>query len=321
MPSGYGFLGHVGFAQESSGGTPVAATDYIEALSENLTDTRDRFETRNIVGRMTEPDDEAGIRRVAGDIVFQAHPVTIGHFLKASLGTQSGTIVLSGFLWTNDFTPGQTDFDTVFPRQPFTFEINRDVTSAQQYSGVCCSKLELSVAPNQEVRCTTSWIGVSALNIAKTTPTYPGSPLRGFTFDTASLSVGGATNALFESFTFSIDNQFEGVPTLNNSTFIRTMRRTSAPMIRVSGNLAFENITEYTNFVSNPQTEQRFVCSVTRSDSFRMVIDVPRVVYSAFPLGMGGRGRQVVTFEGMGRYHVGSGMAVKIGLTTTKSFY
>lgn len=320
MP-GYGFNSFIGYAKESSGGTPVAASNYVEAMSENLTDTRDRFETRAIVGRYSEPDDEAGIRRVAGNITAQAHPVDIGYFLLAALGTNSQTVVLSGSLWQNDFTPRQSDFDTVFPLQPYTFEIFRDVTSSQQYSGVCCSKFELSVAPNQAVMMNSDWIGVSALNIAKTTPTYPGSPLRGFTFDTASLSIAGVSNVLFESFTMSIDNQFEGVPTLNNSTFIRTMRRTGPPMVRVSGNLAFENITEYQNFVSNPQTEQRFVCSVTRADSFRMVIDVPRVVYTAFPLGMAGKQRAVISYEGMGRYNVGSATTLRIGLTTTRSFY
>jgi hypothetical protein len=311
----------VGFAKESSGGTPVAATNYVEAFSEGFTDTRDRFETRNIVGRYTEADDEAGVRRIQGNIVFAAHPVDVGYFLLAALGVNSSSTVLSGALWTNVFSPRQSDFDTVYPLQPFTFEIFRDVGSSQQYAGACCSKLEMSVVPNQDVRCTADFIGTTALNIAKTTPTYPGSPLRVFTFDTASLAIAGVANPLFESFTFSIDNQFEGVPTLNNSTFIRTMRRTGPPMVRVSGNLAFENITEYQKFVESPQVEQRFVCSVTRQDSFKMVIDVPRVVYSEFPLGMGGKERQVVSFTGMGRYHVGSGTAASVALTTTRSFF
>lgn len=320
MP-GYGFASFVGYAKESSGGTPVAVTNYVEAMSENFVDTRDRFDTKNIAGRYSEPDDEAGVRRVQGNVVFAAHPVDIGHFLQAGLGINSSSTVLSGFLWTNNFTPRQSDFDDTYPLQPYTFEIFRDVGSSQQYAGCCMSKFELSVAPNQDVRCTTDWIGTTALNIAKTTATYPGSPLRVFTFDTASLSIAGVANPLFESFTVSVDNQFAGVPTLNNSTFIRTMRRTGPVMVRVSGNLAFENITEYQNFVLSPQAEQRFVCSVTRQNSFRMVIDVPRVVYTTFPLGIGGRERQVISFEGMGRYHPGSANAITIGLTTTRSFF
>lgn len=320
MP-GFGFAGHIGYARESSGGTPVAATNYVEAMSENLTATLDRFEIKNIVGRYAEPDDEAGVRRVAGQIAFAAHPVDIGFFLLGGMGINSQSVVASGFLWTNNFTMRTSDFDATYPQQPFTFEIFRDVTSSQQYAGCNISKLELSVVPNQDVRCTLDIIGTTHTNIARTTATYPGSPLRVFTFDTASLSIAGVTNVLFESFTVSIDNQFEGVPTLNNSTLIRTMRRTGPQMIRISGNLAFENITEYLNFVNNPQTEQQFICSVTRQDSFRMVIDVPRVVYSAFPLGIAGRERQIVSFEGMGRYHTGSANAIRIGLTTTRSFF
>ena len=36
MPSGYGFGGHIGFAKETTWGTGVAATDYVEALNESL---------------------------------------------------------------------------------------------------------------------------------------------------------------------------------------------------------------------------------------------------------------------------------------------
>src|SRR3990167_1750172 len=319
MGAGYGFAGHIGFAKESSGGTPVAATNYIEAMSENLTSTPDRFETKNVVGRYSEPDDMAGVRRVGGDIVFPGQPVDIGHFLLAGMGIQSGSVVLSGFLWQNDFIMRTSDYDAAYMLQPYTFEIFRDVTSSQQYAGCNVNQLQFAIAPNQDLRVSASIIGRSELQLAKTTPTYTGSPSDPFAFDTASIQIGGAASELFEALTIQINNQGQGIPGLNNSTSIRGIRRTGPQIIRVSGSLAFEIITEMQNFRN--QTEQRLVVSMTRANSFAIVFDVPRLVYTAHPVGMGGRDRQVISFSGVGRYHSGSASAIKIGLTTTKSAY
>lgn len=319
MPAGYGFAGHVGFAKESSGGTAVAATNYVEALSESLAANIDRFDTVNITGRFAEPDDSAGIVRVSGDIVAPFHPEEMGFFLLGVTGVQSNTVVLSGGLHTHNFTMATADWDTSYPQIPLTFEIFRDVTSSQQYNGCNVSAVQLALAPNQDLRMTASIIGTGHAELAKTTPTFTNSPAEGFTFDTASISIGGAASAIVEAMTINIDNQLEGVPVLNNSTSIAKIRRSGPQMVRLSGSLSFEDITEYENFRN--QTEQAFLLNVTKANSFSMLIDMPRVVYTAFPLGMSGRERQVIGFEGIARYHTGSLSAIEFDLTNTTSGY
>ena len=69
MGSGYGFAGSVGFGKESSGGTPVAADKFIEALTEGLTRNDDRFDSVNINNSYNEPRDHAGVQRIGGPIV------------------------------------------------------------------------------------------------------------------------------------------------------------------------------------------------------------------------------------------------------------
>ena len=54
-----GHLGFLGLAKESSWGTAVAATYYVELLSENISTGIDRFPTRNIFGGFYDPDDYA----------------------------------------------------------------------------------------------------------------------------------------------------------------------------------------------------------------------------------------------------------------------
>ncbi len=318
--SGAGFAGYIGFAKESSGGTPVTATDFIEAFSESLSMSMDRFETANIVGGdFYEADDMAGVRRIAGDIVFAAHPEELGFFLRAAMGVQSNTVVESGFLHTHEFTMRTTDFDQSYAQDPHTFEIFRDVTSAHQYYGGNINALQMNAVPNQDLRVTASVIAKGFDVVAAQTPTFTNSPVNPLAFDTCSVSIGGSATELVEALTVSIDSQLEGIGSLNNSTLIRGIRRSGPQMIRVNGTIAFENLTEYARFVD--QTEFALAANFTRADSFSMLIELPRVIYQAFPLGIGGRERLTVDFTGMGRYHTGSQTAIKVSLTNTTSGY
>lgn len=318
--SGAGFAGYIGWARESSGGTPVAATDFVEAFSESLTLAMDRFETANIVGgAFYEADDMAGIRRITGDIVFAAHPEELGHFLLGATGIQSNTEVLSGFLHTHEFTMRNTDFDQAFAQDPFTFEIFRDVTSAHQYYGGNMSGITLNAVPNQDLRVTTTIIAKGFDVVAAQTATFTGSPTDPLAFDTASITWAGGATDLIEALTFSIDSQLEGIASLNNSTVVRGIRRTGPQLVRVSGTIAFENLTEYTRFVD--QSEFALAANFTRADSFALLIEMPRVIYQTFPVTIAGRERITVDFEGQGRYNTGSLNAIKFSLTNTQSGY
>lgn len=315
----HGIVGHIGIGKESTWGTAVAASDYMEALSESVVLTPDRFDVKNIVGRFSEPDDMAGVNRIEGDIVFPGDPTILGIFLMGASGNNSGSVVLSGFLWNNAFNLASSDAGTNNPFPSYTLEIFRDVTSSFRYSGIQISRLELNAAINQDLRATATIIGKTASVIAKTSPSFVNSPASPFAFDTASISIGGAGNAEIEALTVSIDNQLEGVPVLNSSLDIAKVRRRGPQLVRMSGTLGFENLTEYNAFTT--KAERRIFVNFFRASSFNLLIDIPRFVYSTFPVGIGGRERLTVGFEGICRYHSGSGTAIQTTLTTTKSDY
>lgn len=314
--------GHVGFfglGKEAVWGTAVAATDYAELLSENLSTTIDRFGTRNIFAGYYEPDDYAGARRSAGGIVLAAHPLPLGHLLKAAFNSISQSVVLSGFLWTNNYSSVKSEFADGAPRQPYTLEINRDVTSSHRYAGAILNKLTLALAPNQDLRATAEWLAKSRTLLSRSTPTFPGSPVDPFTFDTASVQLAGAATARMEAITLVVDNQLEGILALNNSNEIARIRATNPQMIRISGTLDFTDVAEQQDFIN--QTERVLKLNLTRAQSFNLLIDVPRFIYSAVEGQMSGRGRVTATFEGMARYLTSSLTAIGIALTTTKSNY
>lgn len=315
----YGFEGHIGIANEASWGTAVGATDYMEAMSESLQETIERFPTRNIISRFSEPDDMGGLKQVAGDLVIAANPISVGWLLKGATGVQSNSAVLSGFLHTHEFTFGTSDTGANNPLDPFTLEVYRGVTSAQQITGVQMGRLQLALSPNAPLMATASIIGKAVTDIAKTTASFPGSPVDPFAFDTASLQLAGAASAFVEGFTLELDHGLQGVPSLNNSRTIAKVRRQNVAIARVSGTLAFENNIDLNRF--RDETEIALKVNMTRANSFSMLIDIPRMIYSTFPLSMQGRDRLLVGFNGMARYHTGSAQSFKVTLTNTQSGY
>ncbi len=314
-----GHLGYIGIAKEAAFGTAVAATDYFEIMSTNLTESIDRFPTRNAFGGFYEPDDYAGARRVAGNLVMFGHPVSLGLLLKAAMNTISGSAVLSGFLHTSRFITVKSDFSNLIAGQPHTLEVHHDVTSSHQFIGAVCNRLQLSLAPNQDLRVTADWIAQAGGLIAKTSPTFPGSPTDPFTFDSASLSIGGSATARWEAFNLTVDNNFDGILALNASNQIIRVRRRGPQTVRISGVLDFIDVAEYLDFKN--QTERQIQMTLTRANSFRLLIDAPRFVYTTFPTGIPGRDRLTVGVDGIARYNTTSAVAIDIGLTTTKSNY
>jgi hypothetical protein len=317
----YGFAGHIGLAKESNWGSGVAATDYIEAMSEDLSLDLDRFPYKAIIASLSEPDDATGLYRVSGGMRFSAHPVAVGHFLKGVLHSYTQTTVVTGQQYNHVFvtTSGGADFDSQVPNQPYTFEIFRDVTSSQRYTGCLVNGLTFTMEPNGPVMCEATLVGRGADVIAKTIPTFPGSPSKPFAFDTISLAIAGGGTALIETLNLEITNNFEGFGALNLSQFIAKIRRTDHQMVNLSGTIDFTNLTEYLNFVN--QTEQRFTVSMTKASSFQLIFDVPRVVYTAYPMGIPGKERILTSFTGKGFVHPGSLNAIKVTLTNVKSTY
>ena len=314
--AGHGFNGFLGIGPESTWGSAVTVTDYFEAFSESVTETYDRFQLANIIGRLAEPDDYAGILRVSGDISCAAHPHTLGFFLRGVTGVLSSS--MTDGLGTHIFTMGTATHQGSYNAlHPFTFEINRDLSSSHQYDGAQISQVTLNGAPNQDLRVTASVLAKGRSIIAKTTPSYTSSSTFPFTFETCSVQIAGAANVDLESFTFTINNQVEGIATLNNDTEVQKMLRSGNPQIRLSGQMQFEDLDDYDRFIN--QTEIAMSFNFTRADSFSMLIDIPRFVYTSYPVNMGGADRVSVGFEGMCRYHTGSGQAFEITLTNVTS--
>lgn len=310
----YGMAGYMGISPETTWGTAVSPGSFMELMSENVTAVIDRFDTRNIFNNIAEPDDTTGLVRIEGETVIPCNAEALGLILNAGLGAYATTSLTATYK-QHVFQSRPSDFSSLCVLPPHTLEIFRDVTSAQQYDGCNVTQLSLAVQPNQDLRATIQWLGKSTRNksrVAAASVLFPTTPGQPFTFDTASLSIAGAAVDIVEGVSIEINNNLEGVAALNASTAIARIQRTNPVQVNITGQIAFTDIVQYQAFMN--QTEQSFALNFTKPGSFSCLIQCPRTVFTAFPLGMAGRNRQVVSFEAKARVPVGSVSAIAVTL-------
>ena len=323
----YGTAGYITMVRQNSGISAPNTTDLaqtsspgasIKALSESFTTTLDRFQTVNIHNALYEPDDSAGLEQNEGDIVFPVHPESIGHFLKSCFNNVTVASITST-LAKSTFTSVTTDNYSDAAGTPYTLEVYRDQSgvSTSRYTGMIVNQLAFSVAVNQALQATANMVGFGHSLVTRATPVFPSSPTGYFDFTTCSLAINGTGNNFVEAFTITIQNNLEKVGSIKNNANIARIQRTDSQMIRINGTIHFNDYTEFSVFVG--QTEQPMTLSFTKADSFSMIFTLPRVVYTAYPINISGRGRILANFDGIARYHTGSGTAIQIDLTTVNS--
>lgn len=318
---GLGVLGYVGVGKESSGGVAVPAQHFIKGMSEGVSGDFDRYSPFQIIGALAPPDDRAGVMRVAGDFTAAVNPLTHGHVFVNAFG-QPSVGSATGGLWTHTWktpTTAQAVWDDRYAVQPYTWEIYRDVGSAQQYDGTVVSGMEFTLAPNGLLQAKASLIATAWRNIAVGVPSYHVA-VDALDFDTASLSIGGVANTEIESLTITFDNAMEGIATLWGRDVVRKIRRTGPPSVNFQFQLGFENISYLEAFRQQSETSLELTMKQpAASEVFRLTL--PRIVYKTFPTGMGDGGRQLVTVTGEARYHQGSVTAFGLTLTNTQGSY
>jgi len=318
---GYGFAGYFGMRRESTWGSGLAANTFIEILNENITLSKDRFDYKNVINTMAEPDDIAGMNRLSGDVAFACNPANIGNVLMSTFNQSTVTSIAANF-WRHVYTQptnSNSAFSSQSPSVPYTLEIFRDVGTATQYAGGLATSLSFNYASNQDVRCSVGFLCRGTRHVASQVATFPNSPTKPFKFDQVSLSLGGSATTKIENLTVKIDNQYEGIGSLNLSDDIAKVRRSGFQTVEIDGTLDFSDVVEYTDFVN--QEERALSIFALSANSFSLHIEVPRMVYTAFPLGIAGRDRNIVSFNAKGFYHVGSGTGISVTLATVNSYF
>ena len=315
-------LGFLAISRQNSFGTATSSWNFVPIVSENITTTIGQLRRGSIVGRTAEGIAQIGEEKTSGDITLEPHPIHIGHMLRGVCGQDSvgatATTSVAGFQdWTHEFIPRNAKFDTKCMLPPYTVQIHRDVTSAFQYGDCIFTKLEMTIKGNALVEAKASIMSRVASIMAASTATFT-EPAE-WAWNVASVSIGGAAVDFIESLTVSIDQPADGPMMLDGTRSANRFVRNGPTAVRVSGTLDFQDLTEFNAFKG--QTQRRLLVNLAPAVSSGpyMVIDVPKMLYTAFPANIGGPNRISVGFQGSGEFDTTSSYAIRVTLTNTQA--
>lgn len=321
---GYGIKAHIGVSFQNSFGTlNVDSMHYFPIISESLTKNIPPLMSEAVRGRYEAGPSYEAMHELAGDIVFDAHPVLLGKMLKGWFGQASGTLTNS--YYSHEFNPITDDFDKFIAVPPMSIEVYRDAGSAHLFYDAAVNQLVIEIAHNNIVKCTASVIAAKHQKLAKSTPSYlPGSD---YTFDQASFSFQGSSDGAVDAitaFTITLNNNLEASGTLNVSRQPGRIKRTSFRTIDLSGSMLFEDDNEVDHYHNS--AEQRVVATllgqtIGGTDRAKAEFDFPSFRYTEFPPNVAGMGLISVSFAATAKYNAGSGTMATFTLQNTLSQY
>ena len=324
-----GRRGHIGLGIEEplNGGTGgwgkgVASGVYLPFVSESLSRDIEQLISAAQKGIVDESPSYSGLKSIGGDVVVEVYPNSFGYLLASALGHP--TSALAGTLaYSHEFEPSQEDWDTNCPIQPYTFEVYRDNGDAFRYLGGVVNTLNVSFGTSEKImRATAGIIGKDYESLEKTEPSHE--TTNPFKWEQAVIKIATVQNNDIESFNFNLNNGLIGVPTLNNTSLISRIYRDAARTVECGMTIDFVNQTQYAIFEA--QTEQAFeitltgakIETVTEIDHhYKMIIEIPKLRYTAYPINVSGDGRISSSVSGRAKYDTSKGYAIKITLTNT----
>ena len=320
----YGQKSNMGIIFQDSYGTAgdVNSIHFIPNLSESLKLMIPPLISENMRGVFDEGDAYEGARTVEGSIDCEAQPIPLGVLFKSILEETSN--VNSSGIYTRTFKPRVSDFDSLSANNPVTAYAYRDTGSAMLYSDLNGAMLELGIANGEFLKAKVDFVGGEFSQNASVAASYPTG--KRWTWDTTSVSLGGAAISEVMDMTISLDDGgLEASHTLNGSKYPSRIKRTAMRAISVSGTLKFEDQTEFQEFLT--QSERELIMTFTGPTEVQsgyyetLTIKLPKLRYEEAAPTAEGAGYLELSVTAKGKYSVDSGSSMEITLINTQASY
>lgn len=247
--SSHGVL--IGFGEETTWGTGVTATNFMEFRSQNfkLEIESERIESLGSGRSFTRQVKKN--KSVTGTLVFDLHPVDgIKLFKHALMGTVTSALASTATAFNHTFTAG--DLSTI-AQQGLTFEIrpSNDTTAAFIYSGLRVSTLKITAAINAVAQCEISFIGKDLTASAFATTTVAYAKNTPYLFQNSTVDVDGGTESII-GFEFQINNTPKAEDDSRSlGSQVLSVLPPGRRDITVSMTQRFDTLTAYNRFINN----------------------------------------------------------------------
>jgi hypothetical protein len=285
-----GAKGFIGFGPETTWGTPVAPTRYIEFLSESLKRNQSGVVSNGIQPYRGATSYKRTTIAPGGEINFEMNPEDVPTLIYHALG---GAATSGSSIYTHILKPA------ISLPTGLTFEIDRDVAYFI-YEGSKINTFSMSFSPNEII---TGSVGVASENETGTigasghTPSY--SSAEPFTGVQAAvmIDVDGGNNSYVPqgvmAADFSVSNDiFEGKYELGGNKRAALMEQKRSVTGKL--NIEFDDLTLYDLFVAGTNTSLKITLTsdqlISGSTYYSMEIVFPKIVYTGETPVMGGPG-------------------------------
>jgi Phage tail tube protein len=303
MP-GYGENSWIGFGEETTWGTPVTRTKFVEILSENIKFVKplnQRASLRSASRRYYIPGKQSVEGSIRTELLYEGFEKLLKHAMGA--GADSA---LAGGAYLHKYTIAAQ------PPTGLTIEVNRDVC-AFVYAGCQIQSITLENAVDGTVQCSLDILGEDEVTAAASTPTFPADKpvhwAQVTTVTAGSYTVVAESLRLTIAETLAADRYRLGLKTRKGIG--RNGRRV------VSGSFVaeFEDVTQYNAFLGD--TEQAVTITwtgavIASGNSHALSLPMPRCVLSGDTPAVGGPGviKQTINFDA---YYAPSGSSTGTG--------
>ncbi|MDH4120428.1 MAG: phage tail tube protein [Deltaproteobacteria bacterium] len=317
----YGRSGHLALHFQNSFGTLLTTSaHYLPLVTESVMETIGQVVESGIYGRLAESPVHEGLHEVAGEIHTEAHPIALGHFLKAALGQVTTTPQNSAFL--HDFRPAATDWDALAALPPMTLEIHRDVGSAFLYGNLLADALSLEISQGQLLSASLSVKGGLFSRKAPAAAVFPAG--RPWTWDVASAAYNGQAVTELRQLSVRFENQLALAHTLDGGRWPSRVKRGGPQRVAVQGAMVFQDQALFSDFLA--QTERPLSLSlagetVAGSYTNQLTLHVPKLRFTEFKPALSGPGLLEVSFSAKGVFDPGLGYALRATLVNTQPGY
>ena len=319
----YGMDARIGVNFQTAYGTSaITSMHWIEPLSESVDLSKAQLVQGGLRGLYDEGRYQEGANSVAGDVQIEAKPVQLGVLLNAAL--QKTATVTSGSVYTHTFKPRTSDFSASCAEAPFTYMKYIDAGSARLYSDLNANNLSLEIANGELVNASMSVVGGTFSQAAGVAASYTVQDALDWTV--SSMSFGGSAKTNIRQMSIAVDNKLEAKHNMGvTNRYPSRIKRTGQRAISISGTVAFDDQTEFQQFIS--QTEQRLLINLRGRTEISsgypdmLTIDAPSMRFTEMPQSVGGAGELEIQFSAMAVYNTGSANTLAITLVNCKSGY
>lgn len=313
--------------QNSMGATAPSSWYAIPFANNGLAFTYGELTDDSIQQTPDLPDRAIGIGGFQGNIESNLFPLPVGFFLRGLFGVVSASALGSGFVHT--FNPATAAWSPECQLAPYAFQVDPgepSVNSAYLHTDGFINTGEITITAAGYARASFGVLGKSIGLITKA----PGASINQtgaapLLWSGASISFGGTAVQRFSNVKLAFDNKVAAQDRITgvkqHAFFFRDGFRDFG---RFSGTIDLAQ-TDWLDFYNG--TEKRMVISMLGVTSISsgvnelLTIDIPRMIYTAYPLNVSGAGIVTAAVEGRAMYSAASKTVCTITLVNTFASY